>query len=107
MAQHLIFPLVGVEVERMPGIGDLSGIVAAARRPEQVGTCCAFSLRRSFRQYWRPGLGTLAVAQRPSGRLRVEEIDRLARGVVEDGAEFAVRSDDRGAGRLRCAIGRG
>src|SRR5215208_1741742 len=94
MAQHLVFPLVCVEVQRVPRVGDLSRTVAAASRAEQVRFHGAGRAGLAFSQHRRPGLRTVPVALRAARRLRVEQVDRLARGVVEHAPQVAVRSND-------------
>src|SRR5215208_37108 len=94
MAQHLVFPLVCVEVQRVPRVGDLSRTVAAASRAEQVRFHGAGRAGLASGQHRRPGLRTVPVALRAARRLRVEQVDWLARGVVEHAPEVAVRSTD-------------
>src|SRR5829696_827400 len=91
---HLVFPLVCVEVQRVPRVGDLSRTVAAASRAEQVRFHGAGRAGPAFGQHRRPGLRTVPVALRAARRLRVEQVDWLARGVVEHAPEVAVRSND-------------
>src|SRR5215203_132707 len=111
VAEHLTRALVGVEVERMTGVGELRRAVVARDGAEQVRTDVPGRLRGAVGEHRRPVGRAVAVAVGRARRLFVEQVHRLPGRVEQHHAELALTGRHRrprlrghgrgGAGRRR------
>src|SRR5215218_2508115 len=100
VALHLVFGLVGVEVQRMAAIRHLGRTVDPLDGAEEIlfrPTSCGC---RAFGDCRWPCLGAGVVALGLAGLLLVEEVDRLAGAVEKHHPELAFRRLDDSSGPL-------
>ena len=94
VAEDLVLAFMCIEVQRMAGIGHLGTAIVPSGRPEKARPRTSVGLGLAGRQHRRPVIRAIAVALRPSATLGIEQVNRLARGVVEHRSELAVGRDD-------------